>query len=148
MTHGQVVVFGVSPPLNGADSGGRFVLRRKTQDTSERSVEPRDRGASNGVLGTQGQIEGRPGEPGEQRPLLAGSAIKGDAFSPVTITHVAVERRGQILTGGFSGSGTSPGSRGRETDCDVRGVQPHTKLGHNKASAHSIVAHMVGPLQL
>ena len=53
---------------NGADSGGRFVLRRKTQDTSERSVEPRDRGASNGVLGTRGKIEGRSGEPGEQRP--------------------------------------------------------------------------------
>jgi hypothetical protein len=48
------------------------------------------------------------------------------SFSPVTITHMTAERRGQIPTGGFSGSGTSPGSRGRETDCDVR---CHDKAG-------------------
>ena len=33
---------------------------------------------------------------------------------------------------------------GGETDCDVRGVQPHTKLGHNRASAHSRVAAQAG----
>ena len=43
------------------------------------------------------------------------------SFPPVAITHMTAERRGQIPTGGVSGSGTSPGSRGRETDCDVRG---------------------------
>ena len=49
------------------------------------------------------------------------------SFSPVTITHMTVERRGQIPTGGFSGSGTSPGSRERETDCDVREERPQAK---------------------
>ena len=38
-----------------------------SKDTSGRSIEPRDRGASNGLLGTRGRIEGRSGEPGEQR---------------------------------------------------------------------------------
>ena len=41
--------------------------------------------------------------------------------------------------GRFSGSGTSPGSRVRETACDVRGVRPH-KIEQNKASARSRVA--------
>ena len=40
-------------PGNGtAPWGGSY----HTQDIRERSVEPRDRGASNGVLGTRGQI--------------------------------------------------------------------------------------------
>ena len=47
------------------------------------------------------------------------------SFPPVAITHMTAERRGQIPTGGFSGSGTSPGSQVRETACDVRGVHPH-----------------------
>ena len=66
------------------------------------------------------------------------------SFSPVTITHMTAERRGQIPTGGFSGSGTSPGSRGGETDCDVRGGCNRTKLEHKRASAHSRVAAQAG----
>ena len=39
-----------------------------SKDASERSVEPRDRGASKGVLGTRGRVKARLGGPGEQRP--------------------------------------------------------------------------------
>ena len=44
----------------------------------------------------------------------------------------------------FSDSGTSPGSRGGETDCDVRGGCNRTKLEHKRASAHSRVAAQAG----
>ena len=66
------------------------------------------------------------------------------SFPPVTITHMAVERRGQIPTGGFSGSGTSPGSRERETDCDVREERPQAKTAIVKDSAQSVVAPEAG----
>ena len=62
------------------------------------------------------------------------------SFPPVAITHMAVERRGQIPTGGLSGSGTSPGSRERETDCDVREERPQAKTAIIKDSAQPVVA--------
>ena len=62
----------------------------------------------------------------------------------MTIAHTAVERRGQIPTGGFSGSGTSPGSRERETDCDVREERPQAKTAIVKDSAQPVVAPEAG----
>ena len=44
----------------------------------------------------------------------------------------------------FSDSGTSPGSRERETDCDVREERPQAKTAINKDSAQSVVAPGVG----
>ena len=54
-------------------------MRRKTQDTSERSVEPRDRGASNGVLGARRRTEGRSGEPEAETSLHSPNM---DTWSP------------------------------------------------------------------
>ena len=44
----------------------------------------------------------------------------------------------------FSDSGTSPGSRERETDYEVRGVQPQPKIAHNRGSAQPVVAPEAG----
>ena len=44
----------------------------------------------------------------------------------------------------FSGSGTSPGSRERETDCDARKERPQAKTAIVKDSAQPLVAPEAG----
>ena len=65
------------------------------------------------------------------------SAYSNMATWPQTI---GINENGAI----FSGSGTSPGSRERETDYEVRGVQPQPKIAHNRGSAQPVVAPEAG----
>jgi len=60
--------------------------------------------------------------------------------------HIEGEGSSHVRGGwsGFSDSGTSPGSRERETDCDVREERPQAKTAIIKDSAQSVVAPEAG----